>query len=92
MEKRIADLRSGVEEFRSILDKNTQNYNSINDRIEKIVEPLDRIENDTHNIVGLTNKSTVLKKDINKEFNYRLKMNDLQKFILDSEVENNEQD
>ena len=92
LEKRITDLRSGVEEFRSILDKNTQNYNNINNRIEKIVEQLDRIENDTHNIVGLTNKSTVLKKDINKEFSYRLKMNDLQKFIRDSEVENNEQD
>ena len=92
LEKRITDLRSGVEEFRSILDENTQNYNRINDRIEKIVEQLDRIENDTHNIVGLTNKSTVLKKDENREFNYRLKMNDLQKFIRDSEVENNEQD
>lgn len=92
LEKRITDLRSGVEEFRSILDENTQNYNSINDRIEKMVEQLNRIENDTHNIAGLTNKSTVLNKDKNKEFNYRLTMNDLQKFIRDSEVENNEQD
>lgn len=92
MEKRITNLRSGVEEFRSILDENTRNYNSINDRIEKIVEQLNRIENDTHNIAGLTNESTVLKKDINKNFNYRLKINDSKKLILDNEVENNEQD
>lgn len=62
LEKRITNLRSGVEEFRSILDENTRNYNSINDRIKKVVEQLNRIENDTHNIVGLTNENTVLKK------------------------------
>ena len=92
LEKRITDLRSGVEEFRSILDKNTQNYNNINNRIEKIVEQLNRIENDTHNIVGLKNENTVLTKDPNREFNYRVKINNLQKLIRDSEVENNEQD
>lgn len=92
LEKRITDLRSGVEEFRSILDKNTQNYNNINNRIEKIVEQLNRIENDTHNIVGLKNENTVLTKDPNREFNYRVKINNLRKLIRDSEVENNEQD
>ncbi len=92
LEKRITDLRSGVEEFRSILDENTQNYNSINDRIEKMVEQLDRIENDTHNIVGLNNKNTDLKKDEKREFKYRVKIDDLKKLIRDNEVNNNEQD
>lgn len=92
LEKRITDLRSGVEEFRSILDENTQNYNSINNRIEKMVEQLDRIENDTHNIVGLNNKNTDLKKDEKREFKYRVKIDDFKKLIRDNEVNNNEQD
>lgn len=92
LEKRITDLRFGVEEFRSILDENTQIYNSINDRIEKMVEQLDRIENDTHNIVGLNNKNTDLKKDEKIEFKYRVKIDDLKKLIRDNEVNNNEQD
>ena len=57
-----------------------------------MVEQLDRIENDTHNIVGLNNINTDLKKDEKREFKYRVKIDDLKKLIRDNEVNNNEQD